>query len=271
MNQGDSLLASALISPRSWCLVRRDKCPLAQSRLTASISQWYALCRYLGVILTPSLRWTDHVNHLTARGFGTTTWCSEDLPVSFGSLLLSTNMLPSTTFGLEFAGESPSRSLTLNASVLSELGIFDSSRMAHGQTLSFFGRLTALDSGTRTPLPAAVFRLAIRVPGTWAHWCRSLLVHHSCWLPELSGVGPRCTPSTLRRWFARGVAPALDLAWRQRLVLGLSALHTVRFDCSSSDFTLNHMIYGRGVDPADARWWGLARHGHDPMPWWVHS
>ena len=69
--------------------------------------------RYLGVILTPSQRWTDHVNHLTARGFGlfaqTTTWSrSEDLPVSFGSLLLSTCVLPSTTFGLEFAGESPS-------------------------------------------------------------------------------------------------------------------------------------------------------------------
>ena len=106
---------------------------------------------------------------------------------------------------------------------------------------------------TRPPLPAAVFRSATRVPGTWAHWCRSLLVHHSCWLPEPSGVGPGSTSSTLRRWFARGVAPALHRAWRQRLVLGLSALHTVRFDCSSSDFTLNHMIYGRGVDPADAR------------------
>ena len=40
---GDSLLASALISPQWWCLVRRGKCPLAQSRWTASISQWYAL------------------------------------------------------------------------------------------------------------------------------------------------------------------------------------------------------------------------------------
>ena len=40
---GDSPLASALISSQSWCLVRRDKCPLAQSRWTASISQWYAL------------------------------------------------------------------------------------------------------------------------------------------------------------------------------------------------------------------------------------
>ena len=36
-------LASALISPQSWCLVRLGKCPLAQSRWTASISQWYAL------------------------------------------------------------------------------------------------------------------------------------------------------------------------------------------------------------------------------------
>ena len=85
---GDSLLASALTSP-----LRRDKCPLAQSCWKASISQWYALTGTPASILTPSLRWTDHVNHLTARGFGlfaqTTTWSrSEDLPVSFGSLLL---------------------------------------------------------------------------------------------------------------------------------------------------------------------------------------
>ena len=94
----------------------------------------------------------------------------------------------------------------------------------------------------------------------------SLLVHHSCWLPETLWRWTRKHSSTLRRWFARGVAPALDRAWRQRRVLGLSILHTVRFDYSSSDFPLNHMIYGRGVDPADARWWGLARHGHDPCP-----
>ena len=41
--------------------------------------------------------------------------------------------------------------------------------------------------------------------------------------------------STLRRWFARGVAPALDRAWRQRRVLGLSVLHTVRLPFEPHD------------------------------------
>ena len=133
---------------------------------------------------------------------------------------------------------------TPNASVLSELSLFDSLRMAHGQALSLYGRLTTLDSGTRAPLPAVVFRLAASVPGTWAHWCRSLLVSHSCWVPELSGVGPGSNPGAVRRWFVRGVALALDRAWSHRLIGGLSALHSVRFDVSSSCFSLNHAIYG---------------------------
>ena len=211
--------------------------------------------------------------------------CSEGLPVSFGRFLMSTYVLPSAAFGLEFAGETPSslsvfdRSLrrwcrhllrwpagTPNASVLSELALFDSLRMAHGQALSLYGRLTTLDSGTCSPLPAVVFRFAASVPGTWAHWCRSLLVSHSCWVPELSGVGPGSNPGAVRRWFARGVALALDRAWSHRLIGGFSALHSVRFDVSSSCFSLNRATYGLGINPADARWWGLARHGHDPCP-----
>ena len=143
---------------------------------------------------------------------------------------------------------------------------FDSLRMAHGQALSLYGRLTALDSGTRTPLPAVVFRLAASVPGTWAHWCQSLLIYHSCWLPEFSGVGPGSNPSAVRRWFARGVAPALDRAWSHWPIGGLSALHPVRSNVSSSRFSLDDAIYGPCINHADARWWGLARHGDDPCP-----
>ena len=58
----------------------------------------------------------------------------------------------------------------------------------------------------------------------------------------------------------------LHRAWSHRLIGGLSALHSVRFDVSSSCFSLNHAIYGPGINPADARWWGLAERGHDPWP-----
>ena len=58
---GDSLLVPALINRQSW-LVHRDKCPLVQSRLSASISQWCALSKNLGVILSPSFRQPSHVS-----------------------------------------------------------------------------------------------------------------------------------------------------------------------------------------------------------------
>ena len=90
-------------------------------------------------------------------------------------------------------------------------------------------------------------------------WTTDSSIHHA-------GVGPGSNPGAVRRWFARGVALALDRAWSHRLIGGLSALDSVRFDVSSSCISLNHAIYGPGINPADARWWGLARHGHDPCP-----
>ena len=63
------------------------------------------------------------------------------------------------------------------------------------------------------------------------------------------------------------------MEWRQHLIAlgvsGLCLLHTVRFDCSSSDFTLNHMIWpwcwpcrSSMVGSSPTRSW--------PMPWWAH-
>ena len=57
--------------------------------------------------------------------------------------------------------------------------------------------------------------------------------------------------------------------WRQHLIaLGISGL-CLRSTLSASTAhprTLNHMIYGRGVDPAEGRCRFFARHGHDPRP-----
>ena len=84
-----------------------------------------------------------------------------------------------------------------NASVISELALFDSFRMAHGQALSLVGRLTALDSGARASLPHGSRPFCFWVLGTWAQRCGSLLVSFSCWVPELSGVGPGSNPGVV--------------------------------------------------------------------------
>ena len=68
--------------------------------------------RYLGVVLTPTLSWCNHVDHLVGRGRRLFAQCvswvrSEGLPVSFSLFLLSTYVIPSASFGIEFAGECP--------------------------------------------------------------------------------------------------------------------------------------------------------------------
>ena len=62
-----------------------------------------SLYRYLGVVLTPTLSWCNHVDHLVDRGRRLFAQCvswvrSEGLPVSFLLFLLSTYVLPSASF-----------------------------------------------------------------------------------------------------------------------------------------------------------------------------
>ena len=139
--------------------------------------------RYLGVVLTPTLSWCNHVDHLVDRG--RRLFCAvcvlgsiRGLPVSFSLFLLSTYVLPSASFGIEFAGECP-RSLarfdralrqwgrhllgwpsgTPNASVLCELGLHDGLRVSSGRALALYVRLASLALGSRPPVPASVFTL----------------------------------------------------------------------------------------------------------------
>ena len=113
---------------------------------------------------------------------------SKSLPVSFSLFLLSTYVLPSASFGIEFAGECP-RSLakfdralrqwghhllgwpsgTPNASVLCELGLHDGLRVSSGRALALYARLASYALGSRPPVPASVFTLAQSTPGSWAH------------------------------------------------------------------------------------------------------
>ena len=153
------------------------------------------------------------------------------------------------------------------AAVLYELALPDSLRVATGRSLSLFVRLHTLSSGGRSPIPASVFVLSQRVPGTWAHWCFSLPHHHAEGSPGYHGVGVGCSPLVIRRWLHHVVFPVLDRAWVQRLARALAILTGVRFSPGLvRSFALDLSIYNSDVDPGLVRWWGLARHGHDPFP-----
>ena len=105
---------------------------------------------------------------------------------------------------------------TPNASVLSELRLDDSSRI----TVKLGPRLVAaLDSETRTPVLASIFRLATHVPGTCLG--PSLVLAPRTLAPAHYEVGP------LAQWH-------LVALGNRGFVLGLSAFHTVRFACSTS-------------------------------------
>ena len=117
---------------------------------------------------------------------------------------------PSASFGIEFAGDCP-RSLarfdralhqwgrhllgwpsgTPNASVLCELGLHDGLRVSSGRALALYARRASFALGSRPPVPASVFTLAQSTSGSWAHWCRAMISHHSVQRPDLYGVGPR--------------------------------------------------------------------------------
>ena len=246
--------------------------------------------RYLGVVLTPTLSWCNHVDHLVDRGRRLFAQCvswvrSEGLPVSFSLFLLSTYVLPSASFGIEFAGESRSlarfdRALrqwgrhllgwpsgTPNASVLCELGLHDGLRVSSGRALALCARLASFALSSRPPVPASVFTLAQSTPGSWAHWCRAVISHHSVQRPDLCGVGPGCSASVTQRWVRRSVTPVLDRSWRQRVERSLGLLHTIRCDPRAQpQLSLPAFVYSQSVDAGLARWWGLARYGHDPGP-----
>ena len=153
------------------------------------------------------------------------------------------------------------------APVFYELALLDSLRLSPGQALTLFGRMHSLTAGTRVLFPAAVFALSQNSRGTWAHWCLSLLQHHAAGNPADFGVGPRCSSAVTRRWLHRVVNPLLGRAWFHRLRRGLALLSGIRFNSGAvRPYALDNMVYNSTVDPCLARWWGLARHGHDASP-----
>ena len=71
-----------------------------------------SMYKYLGVVLTPTLRWTQHAQHLVQRGnrlfAQCVSWCrSERLPLAMASSIFMVYVLPSVSWGTEFFSHSP--------------------------------------------------------------------------------------------------------------------------------------------------------------------
>ena len=69
--------------------------------------------KYLGVVVTPALYWSKHVQHLVSRGnrlfAQCVPWCrAEHLPVHMASSIFSVYVLSSVSWSFEFCTQSPS-------------------------------------------------------------------------------------------------------------------------------------------------------------------
>ena len=144
--------------------------PSCAVSLSSHLQEVIPSCRYLGVVLTPSLRRTCRPH---SRPWPS-TFCTKAPRVPDPKAYLlpsrtsySTCVLPNATFGTEVVGDC-TRTLAQR-------------RWGRhlGWALALFGRLHSLTANARVPLPAAVFALSQNTPRTWAHWCLSLLQHHA--------------------------------------------------------------------------------------------
>ena len=259
-----------------------SKATFCLSSLPIATLEWSSLPHFPGAIMS-IIWWTAGADCLRSVCLGFDQSPCQSISRSF----LSTYVLPSASFGIEFAGECP-RSLarfdralrqwgphllgwpsgTPNASVLCELGLHDGLRVSSGRALALHARLASFALGSRPPVPASVFTLAQSPPpGSWAHWCRAVISHHSVQRPDLCGVGPGCSASVTQRWVRRSVTPVLDRSWQQRVERSLGLLHTIRCDQRAQpQLSLPAFVYSQSVDAGLARWWGLARYGHYPGP-----
>ena len=228
--------------------------------------------KYLGVVLSPTMSWAAHVQHVVNRGnrlfAQCVSWCrAERLPLHMASSIF---VLPSIAWGSEFLSASPTALKSLdralrrwgwfllgwptgspNVGVLVELGWPDAERISSCRLLSLFGRVTSMISG---PIPVAVFQAASRMPRTWANcalnMCHSLgaPLPNACVSPN-GGLSAKSVISLM-------MVCTIALQW---------ALHLVH--CPPSAFSVGRSHNQRtDSSPDHARVWGLARWGHDPCP-----
>ena len=281
---------SVIVSSSSFCLSTAPRSqvqqPIRTYLPTCSVSLGGAelpvvsLFKYLGVVLTPTLRWTQHAQHLVQRGnrlfAQCVSWCrSERLPLAMASSIFMVHVLPSVSWGTEFFSHS-----------LPALRLLDHALCRWGRFLLGWpsGSPSAcwqnLVGPTLKDYRQAGCSLSHRScmcisqwPEVSAPWnrlphccksCRKLGPPRTrtvrwCSHAHMCGVVPGCLPSQVR--------PSLDSAFFHRVVGSASSLSVVHFPLST-------LAVGVGPDsrvclphlPTHARLWGLARWGHDPFP-----
>ena len=122
--------------------------------------------------------------------------------------------------------------------------------------------------GDCSPLPATVSRVMASCPGSLLATCSDLCTSLEIVTPSSFGVGPGCSVQQVRAWFTQCVAPPLDRALRDRLLVATAALTVHHVDPTT--FTVNWgadpVVYRWSYSPSNARFWGLSRWGHDPFP-----
>ena len=149
-----------------------------------------------------------------------------------------------------------------------ELGWPDALHLSTSRLHSQFGRLHALPSHGRCPLPVLVFQAALAVPGSWPSLCVEICASSDISLPGSFGISYGSSPSHVRSWFRSCVSPRLDQSLRDRLCTAVYSLFVFHVDlCSQSvNGGPNGAVCERSSLPSHARFWGLCRWGHDPFP-----
>ena len=246
----------------------------------------------LGVILIPTMSCIPHARHLVScrnRLFAQcVAWIrAERLRLRFASTLFTSYVLPSTSWGSEFLLTSLGALRLLNsalrrwgrflkgwphgspvASVFLELGWPDDEHLATSRLLSLFGRVHAMPSGDRCPLPVTIFRLVSADPRSWPSACFRICSSLYITLPASFGSTSGSFPSCVHSWFRSCAFPRLGQSLHYRLCSAASVLSVSHVDLRFSCVNLgpDTVVYGRSCLPAHARFWGLARWGHDPFP-----
>ena len=245
----------------------------------------------LGVILSPTLSHglPTPVTWTLGEIAQCVAWCkTEGLSLRFASTLFTSYVLPSISWSSEFFISSPPALRVIDSAlrrwgrflgspvgaVLLELRWPDALHLSTGRLLSQFGRLHAMPSHGRCPLPALVFQESLVVAGSWPSLCVEICASSDISLPGSFGISSGSSPSHVLSWFRSCVSPRLDQSLRDRLCAAVSSLSVFHVDLCSQSVNRgpDRAIYGCSSLPSHARFWGLSLPvGPRPLPRWSCS